>query len=112
MRDSDLWYPYDNDPEPQTFTVLVQTRIWSYVDVESMSEYDLKDDIKSLSKERLLEDISDYEIEKATYENYDEIFDYSDEEYYKNKIKKLEIKIKLLEDKLNEKSDYKKNSTR
>ena len=89
INDNNLYFPYDNDPEPTKYTVLVQTRVWTYVDVEAIDTDDLKNRVKDLSEKKLFEKINEKEIEKAELEDGTELFDDSEEEYLRYKLKRF-----------------------
>lgn len=89
MNNNNLYFPYDNDPEPKKYTVLVQTKIWSYIDIEALNEEDLKDRVKHLSTKKILEEVNEKEIEKAEIENGAELFDNSEEAELEYKLKKF-----------------------
>lgn len=104
MRDEDLWYPYDNDPEPKRYTVALEAKIYSYVDVEATDIEDLKIEIDYLNKKEILDGVEDIEVIKANTDDYDgkTLFNYDDEDRLRKRIKELEQEIKELKENKNE----------
>lgn len=91
MRDADLWFPYDNEPVPNRYTVLVEAKVYSSFDVEAYSEDDI-----SINFADVLANIDDHDIDRIEIED-GRVIRHSEEDALRDKIQQLEKKIEELE---------------
>lgn len=107
INDSELYYPYDNDPEPKKYTVMIEAKVYSWVDVEAIGTEDLKIEVDYLNNKEILNGVEEVELISAYINDADgtPLFNYSDEERLRRRVKQLEKELKEIKEFYGEKEN-------
>lgn len=91
---SELYYPDDNI-QKNKYTVLVESKIYSWIDIEASNEYELKLEVEDLKKKDLLESAEQIELISSYIDSEDgeKLFNYSEEDMLRKRVKELEKKL-------------------